>query len=255
MNMTCRALTRSALLLLAVCAAQIVHADDGAARTGKPACATNPAPRAVEYPWMSITRWREMFADQVARARQGNVDVMFLGDSITEMWTKSVWDENFSQFKPANFGIGGDNTGNVLWRLQDPAIASLKPKLVVLLIGVNNINLCGEKPEEVFSGIQAVVAKLRELYPSARILLNAVLPEGEQPDSPGRRSVVALDKMVATLGDGKTVFFRDYGPRFVGADGKLSAELQPDFLHLSEKGYRIWAAAMRPDIEQLLKDR
>jgi lysophospholipase L1-like esterase len=254
MNSICRVLSRFALPLLAVCVAPGARADDGAARTGQSACATNPAPRAVEYPWMSIMRWRQMYDDQVARARQGNVDVMFLGDSITEMWTKSVWDENFSQFKPANFGIGGDHTGNVLWRLQNPAIASLKPKLVVLLIGVNNINLCGEKPEEVFGGIQAVVAKLRELYPSARILLNAVLPEGEQADSPRRRSVVELDKMVAALGDGKTVFFHDYGPRLVGADGKLSAELQPDFLHLSEKGYRIWAAAMRPDIEQLLRD-
>jgi enterochelin esterase-like enzyme/lysophospholipase L1-like esterase len=252
MKKTTRALSWAALLLAASCAAQAARAEDAGAKAGKPACATTPAPRSVEYPWMSIARWREMFGEQVARARQGDVDVMFLGDSITEMWTKSVWDENFSKFKPANFGIGGDNTGNVLWRLQDPAIANLKPKLVVLLIGVNNINLCGEKPEEVFLGIQAVVAKLRELYPSARILLNAVLPEGELPDSPRRRSVVELDKMVATLGDGKTVFFRDYGPRFVGADGKLSAEIQPDFLHLSEKGYRIWAAAMRPDIEQLL---
>ncbi|MQA18493.1 GDSL-type esterase/lipase family protein [Rugamonas rivuli] len=218
----------------------------------QPSCALSAAPRSVDYPWMSMARWQQMHADQVARAEQGNIDVMFVGDSITEMWPKPLWEANFQKFKPANFGIGGDHTGNVLWRLQNPAIAGLKPKLVVLLIGVNNINLCGEGPEAVFGGIEAVVAKLRKQYPSARILLNAVLPEGERADSSGRQSVVALNKMVAGLGDGKTVFFRDYGARFVGADGTLSAELQPDFLHFSEKGYRVLADAMRPDIESLL---
>lgn len=244
-----RRLARPVFMLLAACAAQGACAEQAAA----PKCALSAAPRSVEYPWMSIARWHAMFDAQTARAAQGDVDVMFLGDSITEMWPKSVWDANFGRLKAANFGIGGDHTGNVLWRLQDPAIASLKPKLVVLLIGVNNINLCDEQPEQVFSGIEAIVAKLRAMYPSARILLNAVLPEGAKPDDAGRKRVLALNKMVATLGDGKTVFFHDYGPNFVAADGTLSAELQPDFLHFSEKGYLIWADKIRPDIEALLK--
>ena len=243
MNEVTRMLAGSALLL-AACAGQ------GAAAAS---CATNAVPRSIEYPWMSVARWHQMYNEQVARAAQGDIDVMFVGDSITEMWPKAVWDANFGRFKPANFGIGGDNTGNLLWRLQNPAIASIKPKLVVLLIGVNNINLCKESPEQVFSGIQAVVAKLRKQYPAARILLNAVLPEGAAPDAAERQSILSLNKMVKTLGDGQTVFFHDYGPRFVSADGRLSAELQPDFLHLSEKGYRIWADAIRPDIEALLK--
>ena len=242
---------RPALLLMCALAAQEACAVDAPATP--PQCATNARPRGVEYPWMSIERWRQMHADQVKRAEKGEVDVMFLGDSITEMWTKSVWDANFSRFKAANFGIGGDDTGNVLWRLRDPATASLKPKVVVLLIGVNNINLCSETPEQVFSGIEMVVATLRKQYPSARILLNAVLPEGQSPDSAERQKVVALNKMVPTLADGKNVVFHDYGPRFIGPDGTLSAELQPDFLHLSEKAYRIWAAALVPDIEQLLR--
>jgi lysophospholipase L1-like esterase len=246
-------LSRLALLLLAVFATHCACADDAPAPKTNAACATNLTPRTVEYPWMSIERWRQMHAEQVARAEKGDIDVMFLGDSITEMWPKALFEANFGQFKAANFGIGGDHTGNVLWRLQNPAIASLKPKLIVLLIGVNNINLCNEAPEQVFGGIQAVVATLRKQYPAARILLNAVLPEGELPDSLVRQRVVALDKMVVTLGDGEHVLFHDYGPRFTRADGTLSAELQPDFLHLSEKGYRIWVDAMRPDIEQLLE--
>lgn len=229
-------------LVLCTCASQAAFAT---------ACATTAAPRAVEYPWMSIERWRQMHADQVVRAAKGGIDVMFLGDSLTEMWPKPLWERNFGAMKAANFGIGGDHTGNVLWRLQEPAIAGIKPKLVVLMIGVNNINLCNEGPDEVFNGILAVVARLRTQYPAARILLNAVLPEGA-PDSDERRRILALNQKIRTLGDGKAIFFHDYGARFMGADGVLSRELQPDLLHFSEKGYGILAEAMRPDIERLL---
>ncbi len=244
--------SRLALLLMSALTVRGAFAADPPATPLQTQCATNAKPRTVEYPWMSIERWRGMHADQVARAAKGEVDVMFLGDSITEMWSKPVWDANFGQLKAANFGIGGDHTGNLLWRLQDPTIGRLRPKLVVLLIGVNNLNLCGETPEQVFGGIQAVVGRLRAQYPAARILLNAVLPAGAGPDEPVRQRIVALDKMVARLDDGQHVFFHNYGAHFVGADGTLSAANQPDFLHLSEQGYRIWAAAMRPDIERLL---
>ena len=245
--------SRLALLFTTVLACHGAVAADTPATQLLAPCAVNATPRTVEYPWMSIERWRGMHAEQVARAAKGEVDVMFLGDSITEMWSKPVWDANFGQLKAANFGIGGDHTGNLLWRLQDTAVARLRPKLVVLLIGVNNLNLCGETPEQVFAGIQAVVGRLRAQYPAARILLNGVLPAGAKSDEPVRQRIVALDTMVATLDDGQHVFFHNYGAHFIGADGSLSSANQPDFLHLSEQGYRIWAAAMRPDIERLLK--
>ncbi|KQZ28229.1 GDSL-type esterase/lipase family protein [Duganella sp. Root1480D1] len=230
-------------LLLAACTAQSAWAGN---------CATVPAERYVEYPWMSVERWHQMYSDQAARAAKGDVDVMFVGDSLTEMWPKDLWDKHFGPLKAANFGIGGDHTGNVLWRLQDPAIAALRPKLVVLMIGVNNINLCNEGADEVFSGIEAVVAKLRQQYPQARILLNAVLPESA-PDSEERRRIIALNLKVRTLGNGKNIFYRDYGLVFLGEGGVLSRELQPDLLHFSEKGYQLLAQAIRPDIEALLK--
>jgi len=233
---------RTAALILAACAAQAAWAG---------ACAATVAPRAVDYPWMSIERWRQMHAGQAARAAQGDIDVMFLGDSLTEMWPKTLWERNFGGLKAANFGIGGDHTGNVLWRLQDPAVARIKPKVVVLMIGVNNINLCQESADEVFNGVLAVVTKLRQQYPVARILLNAVLPEGA-PESDERQRITALNRKIRTLDDGKAVFFHDYGPRFTGEGGVLSREMQPDLLHLSDKGYAILADAIRPDIERLL---
>jgi len=202
---------------------------------------------------MSIERWKQMHAEDLAVAEQGNVDLMFLGDSITEGWDEQVFKASFGQYRTANFGIGGDNTGNVLWRLQDPRYVALKPKAIVLLIGVNNLGLCGENPDQVFSGIKAVVEKLRTQYPSARILLNAVLPTDEKPNAARRQNVLALNKMVATLDDGKQVVYRNYGQAFLQADGSISKEVMPDFLHLSPKGYQMWSDAMLPDVKNLMK--
>ena len=132
-------------------------------------------------------------------------------------------------------------------------MAQIKPKVIVLLIGVNNLGLCDETPEQVFSGIKAVVQTLRKQYPGARILLNAVLPSDEVARSDKRQRINAINKMAATLADGKQVVFHNYGASFTRADGSISPEIMPDFLHLTHKGYQIWADVMRPDIQKLVK--
>lgn len=216
-------------------------------------CATKVAPRTVEYPWMTIARWQSMHADQLALAGKGGVDLMFVGDSITEGWPKPIFDATFGAWHPANFGIGGDHTGNVLYRLQDPRLAALKPKAIVLLIGVNNFGLCDETPEQVFAGVKLVVEKLRSNYPSARLLINGVLPFRPTASDEKRARAIALNKMVATLEDKPRVVFRDYGALFLQPDGAISPEIMADYLHLTEKGYRIWAAALQPDVRKLME--
>ncbi|NHZ90246.1 mucin-desulfating sulfatase [Massilia sp. CCM 8733] len=240
------------ILMAGALAGHLAHAQTPAT-AGVQTCALNIKPRAQEYPWMSIMRWKRMHEDQLALADKGNVDLMFLGDSITEGWPRDIWDASFGAYKAGNFGIGGDNTGNVLWRLQDKRMARLSPKAIVLLIGVNNFGLCDEKPEQVFAGIKAVVAALRKQYPDARILLNAVLPAGELAKSERRQNVVALNKMVATLDDGRHVVFRDYGASFVRPDGSIGTDIMGDHLHLTQKGYAIWADTMLPDVKKLMK--
>ena len=79
---------------------------------------TNPTPRTKEFSWMSIDTWNKMYAEDIAVADQGGVDLLFVGDSITAGWNRDIWQRNFAQYHPANFGIGGDHTGNVLWRLK-----------------------------------------------------------------------------------------------------------------------------------------
>jgi len=129
-------LITSAVLALSGAAAQAADAKP-AVIDGK-ACSITPAPRTVEYPWMSIARWQAMFQEDIEVAETGKVDLLFVGDSITEGWNKKIWDKSFGKWKTANFGIGGDHTGNVLWRLDNGQAGKLSPKLVVLTIGVNN---------------------------------------------------------------------------------------------------------------------
>ena len=214
---------------------------------------TTPSPRTIEYSWMSVDTWNKMQAEDVAIAEKGGVDLLFVGDSITAGWTWDIWQKNFAQYNPANFGVGGDHTGNLLWRLQHGDKGKLKPKVVVLLIGVNNFGHLNETPEQVFAGIKAVVKTLRKNYPKAKILVNGVFPFEESLTSPKRAMVKEVNSLVTKLDDNKHIFVKDYGPLLLQADGSISKEVMGDFLHPTPKGYQIWVDAMLPDIQQLIK--
>lgn len=213
---------------------------------------TTPTPRTIEYSWMPVATWQRMHAEDVLVADHDQVDLLFVGDSITAGWDWQIWQNNFAPLKAANFGIGGDHTGNILWRLQHGDVGQIHPKVIVLLAGVNNFGILNETPAQVFAGVSAVVKQLQLAFPQAKILLNAVFPFEQSAQSPKRLEVKKLNKMLAKLGDDKRVFFRDYGHLFVQKNGDISSEILGDYLHPTAKGYAIWAAAMTPEIKQLL---
>ena len=214
---------------------------------------TNPTPRTKEFSWMSVDTWNKMYTEDIAVADKGGVDLLFVGDSITAGWNWDIWQKYFAQYNPANFGIGGDHTGNLLWRLKYGHAEKLHPKAVVMLIGVNNFGHLNETPDQVFAGIKACVMQLRKIYPNTKILVNGVFPFEESATSPKRDMVKAVNKKVATLADNKHIFVRDYGNIFVQADGSISKEIMGDFLHPTAKGYQLWVDAMLPDIQMLIK--
>jgi lysophospholipase L1-like esterase len=212
-----------------------------------------PARRAVDYEWMSIKTWEKMHAEDMLVAQYDQVDVLLLGDSITAGWDWQLWEKHFIPLKAANFGIGGDNTGNVLWRLQHGAVGNLQPRLIVLLIGVNNLGGLQESPEQAADGVTRVVRQLQLAWPNSKILLNAVFPFDKDASSPNRIKVKQLNKIIARLENNKTVFFKDYGPLLLEEDGSIAPETMKDFLHPTPEGYAVWANAMTPDIQELLK--
>jgi lysophospholipase L1-like esterase len=213
--------------------------------------------------------WVKRHEGFVEIAKKGGIDVLFLGDSITDFWRreqtekqvggKKVWDANFAGLRAANFGISGDRTQHVLWRLENGELQGIKPKVVVLMIGTNNTGFERDgttprnTPAETIEGIKAVVQKLRTTLPQTKILLLAVFPRGEKPDNPQRQQVAQINTAIAKLGDGKNVRFLDIGPKFLNPDGTMSKDIMPDFLHPGETGYEIWAKAIKEPLAAMLK--
>jgi lysophospholipase L1-like esterase len=190
----------------------------------------------------------------VAIAKQGKTDLLFLGDSITAGWgrQKEIWEKEFGKYKPANFGIGGDRTQHVLWRIENGELDGIKPKVAVLMIGTNN---SGSDPAEgIAKGVTKIVETIRTKSPATKVLLLAVFPRGEKPaPNPGREKLKQVNAIISKLDDGKKVFFLDIGGKFLEPDGSLTKEIMPDFLHLSAKGYQIWADAIGPKLAELMK--
>ncbi|MCE9607485.1 MAG: GDSL family lipase [Planctomycetia bacterium] len=216
--------------------------------------AAQPSRRTQEYSWMSVATWNKMHDAFLARAKAGDIDLLFLGDSITQGWGENApWKKYFAPHKAANFGIGGDTTRTVLWRITNGELDGIHPKAVVLLIGTNNFGLHGDKPEDVLRGVTAVVATLRERLPQAKILLMGVLPRDAKPDTDFRRRIKTLNEGLAKLQNGESVRYLDIGDKFLAADGTLPKELMPDALHLSEQGYNVWAEAIDPIVKAWLK--
>ena len=193
-----------------------------------------------------------MFDEDKAVAAAGNVGLLFLGDSITEGWPDEIWNEHFGRYKPANFGIGGDKTQNLLWRLQNGSVGNLNPDGVVLMIGVNNFGLGTDTPEEVALGVEAVVGEIEAAFPNAKILLLGILPFSEQPDTEWREKVRETNVLLANLDRDPKVIYRDIGAAFLQEDGSISPEIMADFLHPTERGYEIFAGELDPLLEELM---
>lgn len=189
-------------------------------------------------------------------AQEGKAQLVFLGDSITAGWgsKKDIWDKAFGQYTPANFGIGGDRTQHVLWRIQNGELDGIKPKAAVLMIGTNNVG--SDTAEGIAKGVTAIVETIRAKQPQAKILLLAVFPRGDKPTGKlgaANEKLKQVNAIIAKLDDGKNIHFLDIGSKFPQPDGALTKEVMPDFLHLSAAGYQIWADAISPKVAELMK--
>lgn len=191
-----------------------------------------------------------------SRAIPGQVDLLFIGDSITQGWEgagKEAWEKYFSKRKAMNAGIGGDRTQHILWRLDNGNIKGITPKAAVLMIGTNNSGT--NSSEEIAAGITAIVAKLRKELPKTKILLLAIFPRGADKNDAKRKVNEGANSIIAKLADDKSVFFLDLAPKFLAEDGTLSKEIMPDLLHLSPKGYEIWASSIDAKLAELMDEK
>ena len=208
--------------------------------------------------------WPARHAAAVALMRSRQPEIVMLGDSITHFWggepdgehiagrrtAPKVWDRFFAGRRVVNLGYGWDRTENVLWRLHHGEFEGVAPRVVVLMIGTNNVTL--NTPDEIASGVSAICDEIHQRSPATRILLLGIFPRGATPDGT-REKVEAVNQRLATLDrPGGIVTYLDIGERFLAADRTISKEVMHDFLHPTTTGYEIWAAAMEPTLTRLL---
>ena len=191
----------------------------------------------------------------VATAKQGNIDLLLHGDSITDWWqldaSRPVFDKYFGNIRTANFAVAGDTTQGVLWGLKNGEGQGFQPKAVMLMIGTNNTGQ--STGPEIAEGVGAVVMELRRNFPSAKILLLAIFPRGV-PGDPVRDKIAEVNQIISRLGDKKNVFYMDIGQKFLDDKGAfLPDSFRADNLHPQAKGYEIWGEAVSAKLAEMMK--
>ena len=193
-------------------------------------------------------------------AKKGDIEVIFLGDSITDAWggeghnEKSnggeIFEKEFKPLKTANFGIRGARTQHILWGLQHGVLEGIHPRIVMLMIGTNNIG--DNTAQEIADDITAIVKEIHKSSPATKILLLGIFPRGEKP-APVRDKIKGVNVIISRLDDGgKTVKYLDISDMFVQPDGTISRQIMFDYLHLTPKGYQTWGDAVKGPINELL---
>jgi lysophospholipase L1-like esterase len=201
----------------------------------------------------------------VAKARAGGIDLYFLGDSITRRWgctdpqwavLMKNWNRNFYGWNAGNFGWGGDMIENMLWRIQNGELDGVNPKVIVILAGTNNVGKepgDAEKVPSIIKAYDALIATCREKAPAAKIVLTAIFPRNDNPAV--LPEIDRINDELARRGDGRAIFYVNVNDRMADADGRLHEGVSDDKLHLTVKGYQIWADGLRPTLTNLLGPR
>lgn len=237
---------RSRLLIGVLFAGVLSFANSGTATYAQK---ENDAIKPVPRPGGWMKRHQSM-NDRVAK---GNVDLVFIGDSITQGWEgagKKVWQQYYGKRNAVNLGIGGDRTQHVIWRLQNGNLKAIEPKLAVIMIGTNNSG--SNSPEQIAEGVRLIVKELQSRTPKTKILLLAVFPRGKDANDKRRQVNEETNDIIMKLADNKSIYYLDIGKNFLQNDGTLTREIMPDLLHLSPKGYEIWAKSIEKKVAELM---
>jgi lysophospholipase L1-like esterase len=224
-------------------------------KTTKPKAAAPAQPRTADDAVTPAIKNPERHKQFMARIKEGPVGLLFLGDSITDGWRgggKKTW-QKFAAYDPANFGISGDSTEHVLWRITNGELDGIHPKVAVVMIGTNNVgHNPGDTPEWAAAGVKKIVDTIHAKLPETKVLLLAVFPRGAK-DSPLRKKVAEINEIIAKLDDGQKTRYLDIGKSFLDAEGQIPKSIMPDGLHPNAKGYEIWYEAMRPLLDEMMK--
>ncbi len=224
-----------------------------------------PAPgaecRGASAGWGEGKDWYSEFDEISKIGTDRQVDFVLLGNSITQGWggegrgvwspVPELWDSLFKPLNAANFGISGDRTQNVLWRVQNGEFDKIKPKVVALEIGVNNFQ--DNSAKEISDGIQLIIKALQKKIPAVKIILFGPLPAGAETRDPNRQKYKQVHEIIHSYSNGKNVFYHNMDGKFINSNGSLvNGLMADDAVHLTAAGYRVWARVMIPEARKLL---
>jgi len=218
---------------------------------GKDHSAVTPVKQTVDW---AVEWWGPRHDAVNERLRKGNIDLLFIGDSITHGWEnvgKEIWGAYYAPRNAVNMGFSGDRTQHVLWRLDHSDMEGICPKLAVLMIGTNNSNGNDNTAEEIADGIIAICQRLRTKLPNTKILLLAIFPRDPKLSAQRQKNATA-NLLASRIADGKMIYYLDINSSFLTEDGILSEDIMPDYLHPNKAGYKIWAEAIEPKVAQLM---
>ena len=228
--------------------------------------AGRPPLEKADQPWpRGDANSMEAHEQLLEKRKAGQIDLYFMGDSITRRWGTSDaqyadlyanWQQNFTGWNAGNFGWGGDKTQHMLWRLKNGELDGVNPKVVVLLAGTNNVGRASPigdtqaRADEVARGVAAVAREIRKRAPKATLLITGITPRDDNLDV--MPIINQANQQIARLADGKTVRYINVNDRLALPDGHLRDGMAPDGLHLSPLAYQIWADGLKPHLAELL---
>lgn len=238
-----------------LCLAPFAHSAETATKPAAPAKPT-PKPRRAEdarTPAAVNAGRQKAFLE---RAKDKGIQLVFLGDSITDFWQnrgKAVWEEYYAKHNAANFGVSGEHTEHTLGHIAGGLLNGLNPKVVVIMIGTNNIgHIADERPEWTAAGIREIVNTVHVKLADTKVLLLGVFPR-EGKDSRHRKQIQEINAIIRKLDDGKKTRYLDLTAKFTDTNGEIPKDIMPDGLHPNAAGYKIWAEAMQPLLSELMK--
>jgi len=218
---------------------------------GKNHSAVIPVQQTVEW---AVKWWGPRHEAVNERLKKGNVDLLFIGDSITHGWEntgKEIWNTCYAPRNAVNMGFSGDRTQHVLWRLDHSNLENISPRLAILIIGTNNSNGNDNTAEEIADGIIAICQRLRTRLPKTKILLLAIFPRDPKPSAQRQKNAKA-SLLASRIADGEMIHYLDINSSFLTDDELLTKDIMPDYLHPNKAGYEIWAQAIEPKVAQLM---
>jgi len=198
------------------------------------------------------TSWMAHYLKNQNATKSTHYNLIFDGDSITDFWKStglSVWNANWAPKGAYDYGVSGDRTEHLWWRLLEGEADTTNPKLVVLLIGTNN--LADDDAPTIASKITAIVNDYLTHCPNAHILLLGILPRGQLPSHPFRAKIVDVNSRISSLNGtgGGRVVYKDIGSNFLQPDGTISSSILSDYLHPTAQGYQIFANAIKSTVD------